>query len=135
MEKKEGILKRRDMKKYIFLSIFFICLLSDRVLFAASIYKEARFGSFDKVKRIVEKRGKDIVNKKDKQGKTVLHYAADALVPLKKRAELMNLVSYLIKKGVKVNEKDSAGKTPLYYAERIGNHDVAKLLIANGAKR
>ena len=43
------------------------------------------------------------------------------------------LVDYFIKKKLDVNKKNKNGNTPLHLAIQIGNHDIIKLLLDNGA--
>lgn len=64
-----------------------------------------------------------IVNKKDKLGKTMLHYAAE-----KGDNDAVNKL--LVVKGIDVNKQDNQYRTALSYAAEKGNIDVVQTLLA-----
>ena len=67
----------------------------------------------------------DVLNLRDKKGKTLLHWAV-----VYNNAPL---VKQLLKLGANVNDQDFDGFTPLYYALSKKNYTMAKLLIESGA--
>jgi ankyrin repeat protein len=74
------------------------------------------------------------IHAKDDEGKTPLHYAANAEAYKYGSDDIVRL---LISKGTNVNAKDDDGKTPLHYtanakAFQYGSDDIVKLLIRAG---
>jgi len=67
-----------------------------------------------------------IVNSKDSEGKTALHYAA--------AGGYERAVRYLISQGGNVNSEDNDGMTPLQRAKSSGHYDVVERLEKHGAK-
>ncbi|KAL1490310.1 hypothetical protein ABEB36_013026 [Hypothenemus hampei] len=65
------------------------------------------------------------VNVTDKNGKTVLHLAAEY--------GNYDMVQFLVAKGVNVNAIDINGKTVLYWAAKSGNLNVVEFLLVKGA--
>jgi ankyrin repeat protein len=78
------------------------------------------------LENIPEEKVFSIVNQKDRDGTTLLHYAVG-----NGKAEV---VKELLAKGAKVDEKDIYGKTPLQYAIEAGNVPVCMQLIDREAK-
>lgn len=66
------------------------------------------------------------VNKKDKDGWTLLHWAANY--------GQVKIAEYLITKGADVNAKDYNEITPVFYAVESGSLKICKLLVQHGAK-
>lgn len=89
------------------------------------IHEAARQGDTTKVKALLEK-DPELVNAKDKNGRTPLHWAA--------RGVHLEIIRLLISKGVDVNTKDNNNITALHSTASRGHKEATKLLIENGAK-
>ena len=72
---------------------------------------------------LIEKRG---VNAKDKNGRTMLHFAA--------LGNKVKKAKYLIDNGSQVNAKDKNKNTPLHTAAIYGYQDIIKLLLDKGSE-
>lgn len=79
-------------------------------------------GNVDLTINLLESRKFDL-NKRDKQGRTLLHYAA-----CRGQYEIVEL---LLEQGAKAHLKDKNGNTPLHWC---GHAEVIDLLINQGAK-
>ncbi len=112
------------------------------------------------VDHLVHKKDFPDVNKRDDQGRTLLHLAclsgkvdcvrflledcgADASVSDSNKRTLLHVAAFgnqckiaelLILKGANVNADDSTGSTPLHWATKKGNSDVAAALIEREAQ-
>jgi ankyrin repeat protein len=68
----------------------------------------------------------ELLNKKDRDGNTILHLSVlDGCI---------ELVEYLLDKGVNVNDKNNDGDTPLHLAIKLNDFDITKLLLDNHAQ-
>jgi ankyrin repeat protein len=107
----------------------FICLtiasvlISERMRFRR-IYKAVRRGEASTIKDIL-KRNSRLINAKDNEGLTPLHYA---VVTGHK-----DLVSLLIARGADINARDNRGATPLHLAVDRVQREIAHFLISRGA--
>lgn len=96
------------MRKISFLIFTLIIIISNSVAcFAGIIHVAANNGNFEKVKKLVSN-NPDLVNERDLNNKTALHFAAFAGHP--------EIVEYLIENGADVNAKDIYNMTPLHAA-------------------
>eukprot|EP01132_Coremiostelium_polycephalum_P004626 gene4626-5778_t len=91
------------------------------------IWREARKGKLDKVKKYIPSKIK--VDEVDKENKTPLHHAIEG--------DQLQVVHYLIENGAKINLKDPKGDTPILMSVRriVINEiqeDIAILLINKG---
>jgi len=66
-----------------------------------------------------------LVNTRNENGKTVLHYAA--------QGGHADLVAVLIQAGASVDSANSAGETPLHYASAMGHEEVVRVLLDHHA--
>jgi len=89
-------------------------------IYADEIHDAAREGDLAKVKVLLEK-DPELINAKDADGKTPLHYAAER----NKR----EVAKYLLQQKALVDAKNVAGETPLHYAVGWGYQDMIKLLL------
>ena len=89
------------------------------------VSQAAAHGRLDVLKYFVEDLGFD-VNKKDRGGWTLLHWAT-AFCGEK------NIAEYLISKGADVNARDKENLTPLFNATYRGYLNICKLLVKSGA--
>ncbi len=92
------------------------------------IHTAATLGRVDEIESILAEKP-ELVNAKDEEGMTPLHFAVSILG--NKEA-----VKLLITKGADVNaQEDRFGATPLHmvFTELGGNKDIVELLVANGA--
>ncbi len=78
------------------------------------------------VRSLLEKRP-ELINVKDAEGYTPLHWAARA-TPAN-----LELIKLLIDRGAAVNDADRYGLAPLHYAALKGHREVVELLIKQGA--
>ncbi len=96
------------MRKISFLIFALIIIFSASVpSFAGIIHVAASNGNYEKVKKLVSN-NRDLVNERDLNNKTALHFAAFAGHP--------EIVEYLIENGADVNAKDVYNMTPLHAA-------------------
>ena len=65
------------------------------------------------------------VNARDKDGRTLLHYAANK--------GYLEIVRLLLEKGANINVQDNDGRTPLHEAMSYHALGVARFLVENGA--
>ena len=86
----------------------------------ATIHEAAKSGNYEMVK-VLLKANPDLVNSKDNNSATPLHYAA--AMGYRDVAEL------LLANKADVNAKDNKGNTPLHVAVDNGYKDVAELLL------
>jgi ankyrin repeat protein len=81
-------------------------------------------GDLNKVRAIIESEPNSI-NTADEGGQTPLHYASGE--------GHIDIVRFLVSKGVDVNVRDDEGDTPLHYVADSGHTEIAKLLVSSGA--
>jgi outer membrane lipoprotein-sorting protein/thiol-disulfide isomerase/thioredoxin len=87
------------------------------------IHDAVVLGDVEKVKTLLEG-NPDLVNAKDKNGRTPLHLAMNY--------NQKDIAEVLLANGADVNAKDSHGWTPLYWAERTNRKDLAEILRQHG---
>ncbi|WP_456201480.1 ankyrin repeat domain-containing protein [Wolbachia endosymbiont of Protocalliphora sialia] len=66
------------------------------------------------------------IDAQDKEGKTLLHFAASG--------NNLDMVQFLLDRGASIEVQDGRDWTPILYAAQSGKWGVVKLLISNGAK-
>ena len=94
----------------------------------------AQRGNLDAVKKLVDA-GADVnmrETERHNRGRTPLHYAAGGKYYNSKGAHLA-VARFLIAHGADVNAKGDTGYTPLHVAAGLGQEDMVKLLLDNGA--
>ena len=89
----------------------------------AELFDAIRDDDFDKVKTLITDSNIDINTKTDK-GKNALMYACDI------GNGNLELVKYLVEKGIDINAKDNDGETALF--KSYENFDISKYLIEKG---
>jgi ankyrin repeat protein len=109
--------------------LIIVCLAILSVLFSErfryrKIYSAVKRGETSTIKDIL-KRNSRLINAKDNDGLTPLHYAVTA-----GRKEL---VSLLLARGADVNARDNRGATPLHLAVDRVQREIAHYLISRGA--
>jgi len=109
-------------KKAAFLLIFFVIVTPS---LSQEIHKAVQTGDLENVKTLLDK-NPDLVNAKDKNNYSPLHYAASL-----GHKEIGKL---LIEKGSEINSKDYIGQTPLHLAGVSKRKEIVELLLENGAK-
>jgi len=89
----------------------------------------SRYNQIDMIKWIIENNHEGSINKKDKNGRTALHYAVMGCAPEAARI--------LVENGAFINCQTDAteSQSPLHYAYRYEHKDMADLLINLGANR
>ena len=92
---------------------------------AQGIHEAAKAGDLAKVRIIVEK-DPGTAGAKDATGRTPLHWAC--------RGVHIDVIKYLIERGVDVNAQDNAGVSPLHSVASRGHLEAAKALIGAGAR-
>ncbi len=95
----------------------------------------ANNGNTALIKYSVERYGVDILNLKDKDNMTLLHYLATSTKKTAiSRTNLVELFQDLLEKyKIDINIKDKNGMTPLHYAVMAGNKELVTCLIEHGA--
>ncbi len=88
------------------------------------IHEAAKAGELDKVKSLLKK-APELVNAKDQQGRTPLHWAC--------RGQNYELLAYLVEKGADVNALDNNQTAPLHSLAVRNGVKEAELLINKGA--
>jgi len=101
-----------------------VCLVIP-TLQALEIHDAAKAGDLAKVKAIVEKEPA-MAGAKDETGRTPLHWAC--------RGVHIEVVKYLVERGVDVNAQDNSSVTPLHSVCSRGHLEAAKILIGAGAR-
>ncbi|MFZ2055593.1 MAG: ankyrin repeat domain-containing protein [Candidatus Aminicenantales bacterium] len=91
---------------------------------AAEIHQAAEAGDLAKVKTLLEKEPA-LVNARDENGRTPLHWAA--------QARHLDVLRYLVDKGAGLDALDNNGTAPLHTLARSGQTEAARLLIDKGA--
>jgi ankyrin repeat protein/glyoxylase-like metal-dependent hydrolase (beta-lactamase superfamily II) len=102
--------------------LFVFALFS--LLQAAEIHQAAEAGDLAKVKILLEK-DPALVNSRDENGRTPLHWAA--------RGGHLEVLRYLAEKGADLNAIDNNGVAPLHTLARSGQTEAARFLIEKGA--
>lgn len=98
----------------------------DEIKFENSIFNSCVNGDLNRVVKLVNQKGKSIVNEQDKNGYSCLHYAS--------RNSHFEICKVLIDNGANVNLKTkSCQSTPLHRASYIGDSKIVKLLLENRA--
>lgn len=103
----------------------------------STLHAAVKEGNIEEVEKCIGVNG--VVNKKDKDGKTSLHYAAQITVENFQKYEIIEL---LIESGAEVNVQDKMGRTPLHDAAEFeinsewdgANKEVIEFLIKKGAE-
>jgi len=94
-------------------------------LFAQNIHEAAQNGDLVAVTEILT-RNPGAASIKDGNGKTALHFAA--------QANRLNIARLLLEKGSSPNAANVNGATPIHYAAFFGFLDMVDLLVSNGGK-
>jgi ankyrin repeat protein len=109
----------------ILLSILLVFLsFSLNIAQTDDIHGAVKSGDLNKVKLLL-KSNIELLNKKDKNGKTILHHAIET--------GNNNIAEFIIRQGADLNLKDEDNDSPLHYAASLGNLDIIKMLIERGA--
>lgn len=108
-------------KTTVFLSVLAMLAVAAR---SQEVFDLLRKGDIAAVKAIVEK-SPQLVEARDPQGLTLLHYAAYGRSP--------DLINFLIDKGAKANAADAEADTPLHIAAMNDRTEVANALLKRGA--
>ena len=111
-------LSKKIIRKSIILLMCFMFLNSN--VFSAEIHDATKKGDFEKLKILIKK-DKTLVNSKDKNGKTPLHFAA--------QTNNKKFIEYLFKNGADINVQNVNGATPLHYAVFMSHKNIVELLI------
>ena len=80
----------------------------DRQELINKLLKAAEVGTYTEVSTIIQQNGAVLVNCSDENGKTPLHFSANA--------GHFNIVEFLVKNGADYNFQDKSGWTPLHSA-------------------
>ncbi len=88
-----------------------------------SLFMAAHEGDKERVTRLLEA-GQD-VNRRDRDGETLLHFAV--------RAGNAEMVKFLLDKGADMKAQAIHGGTPLHYAAALGQREILELLMEKGA--
>ncbi len=105
-----------------FVMTFIVFLIFTISGFSAEIHDVVKKGDINKLKALITK-DKLLVNLKDKNGKTPLHFAC--------QNNNIEAIEYLFKNGANINEKNINGVTPLQYAAYMGHTGALEFLIKN----
>jgi len=103
-----------------------IILLTVLFVLASDIHQAAKEGDLAKVKALLEK-NEDLAEAKNKKGETPLHSAASG--------GQLEVVKFLVSKGVDINLKENNGATALHLACYYGHRDAVEWLIDHGADK
>ncbi len=109
---------------FIFLALFGFLASSCSLIKTSSLEQAVDYKNIKEVRRHLNE-GAD-VNKKDVNGQTPLHHAAES--------GYTEVAQTLIERGARVNSKDNEGRTPLHLAAEIGYTPTIDLLITKGAR-
>ena len=110
--------------KWTCLAGFFLLFGLGSLSYAAEIHQAAQAGDLVKIRELLEK-DPALVNAKDENGRTPLHWAA--------RAGNLEVLRYLVDKGADPNALDNNGVASLHILARSGQPEAARLLIEKGA--
>ncbi len=103
-----------------------IILLAVLFVLASDIHQAAKGGDLAKVKALLEK-NQGLAEAKNEKGETPLHSAASA--------GQLEVMKFLVSKGVDVNLKENNGATALHLACYYGHRDTVEWLIDHGADK
>jgi ankyrin repeat protein len=107
------------------LTVTLVALVWSCLAFCGEIHDAARDGDLEKVKALL-KDNPDLVNSKNTNGLTPLHFAA--------YSGHVVVVKLLLDNMADVNVTNKSGMTPLSFAVDAGHRDVAELLLTNKAE-
>ncbi len=108
--------------------LFFLLIFFSFSLFATpenDFLRASLTGDYDEIIKLYEKEGLRLTYIRDKDGNTPLHLACCS----KKGGSKVNIVAFLIDKGVNVNAHNKYESTPLSIAVSNGNYEATKLLL------
>ncbi|MEE8269903.1 MAG: ankyrin repeat domain-containing protein, partial [Nitrospinaceae bacterium] len=109
---------------FTFLILFAFLASSCSLFKTSSLEKAVQYKNVKEVRRHLNE-GAD-VNKKDDNGQTPLHHAAQSGRP--------EVAQTLIERGARVESRDNESRTPLHLASKIGFAPMIDLLITKGAR-
>jgi ankyrin repeat protein len=97
----------------------------DEIDFEKSIFNACVQGNIDKIRAMINKHGKQILNQQDKHGYSCLHYSV--------RNSHYEICKLLIDNGIDLNLQTFNGQsTALHRASYIGNKQITELLLISG---
>ncbi len=117
-----NIMKKFGITGILILVVFLITFGS--LAFADQIHELAQKGDLEGLKAFIEK-NPDLVNARDKDGRTPLHWAC--------RGVHLEVVRFLVDKGADVNAEDSNKVVPLHSLAVRNSTEAIELLLARGA--
>jgi ankyrin repeat protein len=114
-----------------------VALTWSAVAFCGEIHDAAKAGDFEKIK-VLLKANPELVNAKDKEGWTPLHYSAltngrmiqDFWAEQRRQRQYVEIAKFLLDSGADPKAKSNNGETPLHIAWFA---DMAEALLAKGA--
>ena len=107
----------QDMKPILRLAVLLVVLAWSRLAFCGEIHDATKAGDLEKVKALL-KANPDLVNNKNKDGTTPLHWAAFE--------GHKDVAEWLLANKADVNAKASDGLTPLHLAASNDKKDVVE---------
>jgi ankyrin repeat protein len=105
-------------------NVFLVVLACSIPVVCGEIHDAAKAGNLAKAKTLL-KNNPNLINSKDDEGETPLHWAA--------MEGHKDMAVFLLTNKADVNARDKAGDTPLHWAAMEGYKDVMELLLASKA--
>lgn len=111
-------------KLFFIVILMLVILVYNNSIFCQDIHNAVQNRDMNTVKILLEE-NPNLINSKDNENNSPLHYAAILDIP--------DIAEFLLKKGADINLRGSFGRTPLFFAASFGSYNTCLVLIEKGS--